>query len=356
MIPHRHDVVLHVDGALYRGWKSVAVRRSMADLVGEFNLAAANPWDGAGRALYPVEEFDACKISIDGETVLDGYVDDVDLSLDPRDHPMTIAGRDRAMDMVDCSAIHPRGRWSGVNLLSIARELARPYGVTVRAETDVGKPFSAFVIQQGETAYSALERAARMRGVLVMSDAAGGLVITRAKKTEPIAHLSETDKSLSIKSTRSGRERFHRYDVKGQAQQSGWGDAEQAAQTRATAFDPAVPRKARALVIVAEDMGDGVTFADRARHEAAARRGRALTLTIAVPTWRTPSGGLWAPNQLVTVDCPRMRHAGPRLIEAVTFTMDYKEGWKAELTLKPPETWDRLPEKEDKADGGGTWT
>lgn len=355
MIPHRHDVVLHVNGQLYRGWKSVTIRRSMADLVGEFELNAANPWDGAGNALYPVNEFDACKISIDGETLLDGYVDDVDLSLDPRDHPMSIRGRDKALDLIDCSAIHGAGRWSGANLLSIARDLARPFGVSVRAATDVGKPFGAFVIQQGETAYAALERAARMRGVLVMSDGAGGLVITRAAKATPIADLSETDKALSFKSTRSARERFHRYDVKGQAQQAGYGDGEQAAQTRARAFDHGVPRKSRTLVLVAEDMGDGVTFAERARHEAAARRGRGLNLTAVIPSWRAPDGALWQPNHLVTVDCPRMRHHGARLIEAVTFKMDWKEGWSAELTLKPPETWDRLPEKEDK-ESGGAWT
>ena len=64
----------------------------------------------------------------------------------------------------------------------IASDIAGEYGVQVRAQVDTGAPFLDFQLQQGETAFAAIERMARLRAVLVTDDEDGSLVITRAGK------------------------------------------------------------------------------------------------------------------------------------------------------------------------------
>ena len=115
--------------------------------------------------------------------VITGYVDDVSPAYSATGHDVTVDGRDATSqgDLVDCSAIHQPGEWrvSGT-LEAIVTILAKPFGIPVKAECDTGTAFRKFRIEEGETAFEAIERACRMRAVLAAGDGKGGLRIIRA--------------------------------------------------------------------------------------------------------------------------------------------------------------------------------
>lgn len=187
MTSGRDEIILTVGGRHWRGWTDIMVQRAVDQVSGQFELTlTARADDGMIEALT-VSPGDACTVAIDGgETLITGWIDAVAPSYDPSTHEVAISGRDATGDLVDCSAVHaPSGEWQGVTVDRIAADLARPFGVPVHVRVDVGSPLRTFRIQESETAWEALERACRMRGLLAMADGLGGVVITRRARRPP---------------------------------------------------------------------------------------------------------------------------------------------------------------------------
>ncbi len=341
------EVTLAVNGVSYAGWKDVQIRTGIEQISGSFRLAVTERWPGQPE-LRPLRPDDACVVAIDGQPVITGYIDDVERQASSSDHAVTISGRDRSGQLVDCSAIHEPGEFKGRTALQIAQELAQPWGIAVRAATDVGRPFETFTVQKGETAFDALKRLARIRGLLVYSDGLGGVVFARSGTAHCGVLLREGPEG-NIKSgtaTFSHAERFSQYRVMGQSG-AGWSDAEASAEQAASAKDGAV-RLFRPLIILAEDQADGLSYTDRARWEARTRAAKAKRLQVTVQGWKH-TGGLWQPNQLVQVDAPMLGWTGDLLISAVELKLSGDEGSTAQLDLVGPGAFDLLPMPEDPA-------
>lgn len=342
------DVRLTVDGQTYRGWTEVLIRRGIEQVAGTFELTVTERWAGQDEP-WPIRQGRQCALSVDGQAVISGYVDELLPSFDHQSHSVVVVGRDKTGDLVDCSAIAATGAWRDRTLLQVARDIARPFGIKVTAETDVGSPFTVAALQEGETAWEALERAARMRGVLMVADAAGDLVITRAGKQRVGTPLVQGQNVLSARATFSMRDRYSQYICK--SQMPGWDTSTPGhnAHPKAQAVDSAVPRY-RPLIIVAEEVGDARTLRDRAVWEAAVRMGRSARPAVTVQGWRYDDG-LWEPNRRVRVRIPFFELDHDLLIVSVTYSLDAR-GTRAEIELCRPEAFDLqvLPEAD-----GGVW-
>lgn len=345
-----NDVKLKVDGREYSGWKSLRVGRGIEQIAGTFELSVTERWAGQEQP-WPILPGAECVLSINGHDLISGWVDDVVPSYDVTRHGIKVSGRDRTGGLVDCSAIHESGEWKDRTLLQIAKDLATPFGVTVTAEASVGAPFATASIQEGETAFETIERLARFRGVLLVSNGCGGLVITRTSTERIATGLVQGENILSASATLSHRDRYSRYIVKGQNSGSDFSTPAQNASVSAEATDPAISRY-RPLVIVAEDQGDVTKLADRAKWEAGVRAGRSCRATITVQG-RSHGDGLWHPNRLVSVRDDFLRLDGDMLITSVTFILDEK-GSRTELELCRPEAFElqALPEP---ASGDDPW-
>jgi len=340
------EVALTVNGQIWGGWTSVRIQRSIEQIAGQFSLGLTERWPGQPdrREISPG---DSCTVAIDGRVVITGRVDDVEVSFDGNAHAVTVSGRDATGDLVDCSAEHRPGQWQGRTLLQIASELCRPFGVPVRAEVDIGKAFGDQTLQKGETVFEIIERLCRHRAVLAVSDGRGGLVFTRAgaARVGLILQEGKDGNILAARGTFSHRDRFSRYTVLGQAAGSDFTSPEDNSEPAAVATDPMV-RRHRPLIVLAEDQGDGASFAARAAWEARVRAGRARRAEVTVQGW-SHAAGLWQPNGLVRLDSPWLRIAADMLIAGVEFTLD-ERGSTTTLSLVRPEAFEltALPEKE----------
>lgn len=338
-------VTLQIGGIRYEGWTDVAVRLSMECLAGDFSLSVTTRGEPDDEPL-PIIEGDACTVAIDGEVVITGYVDDVAPGYDGQQHSISVQGRDRAGDLVDCSVVEKPRSWAGVKLERIAQDIAKPFGITVRASVDTGKPFASFAIQEGETAYEAIERLTRMRGVLAVSDGKGDIDIVRTGSERVRESLVQGINIKGADGQRSMRDRHSHYLVKGQ--QAGTDEAygEAAAQPTDAASDPGVTRY-RPLLVLAEDQADIASCKQRALWEAAVRSGRAFRADITYRGWRH-AGGLWRPNHLVNVISPFLGVAAELVIAEVNFTLD-NEGTLTTITVTRPDAFRPEPLKEAKS-------
>ena len=278
-----------------------------------------------------------------------GFVDRVAPRHGPRMHSISVSGRSKTQDLVDCSITGPRF-FRDRTILQISQKLAGEYGITVELqEVRLGK-IAVFQAQAGETPYEAIERLARSQGLLVTDNQFGELVLTEA------ASLKSTDALVVGKNVISGggsydaSDRYSQIIVRGQV----FGDDSNYGRSLFGAnqdeLDSEVARR-RALIVDLESIGNRGSIQDRARWEIATRAGKSATFSYTVRGWRQSDGSLWTPNQLVDVDDSLIGLDTELLIVERTFSLDEQGGQITTMQLGPPDGYRLLPPADEKRTG-----
>jgi len=344
-------VHLDVNGRVYSGWTAISITRSIEAISGRFSLGLTERWPGQ-PTVWPVLPEAECAISIGDDIVLTGDVGQIAPSFDDSQHEISATGRDRTGRMVDCSAVHSPGEWSGIKLDRLAAILAKPFGISVKNETDVGPAWTQdkpFKLQPGETAFEALDRACRMRGVLPISDGVGGLTLTKPGQTRCSTALIQGQNIKAASLTSDISDRFATYIVRGSQPSSDMLDPEQAASVEGRATDGML-KSYRPLIIIAESSVDIAAARKRAQWEATVRAARAATVSVTVQGWRQGNGDLWPVNALVNVDLPWLRVSGEMLISELTHSLDESGGSQTQMTLRRPDAFIPQPAQPEDLD------
>lgn len=345
------DVSLLVGGKRYSGWKSVRVTRSIESLSGSFALNVSDRW-AAQDEPWPIFEEDPCRVEIAGTTVIDGYVDRRNPSASADSRTLSYTGRDRAGALVDCSAVMERWTNYNVSVAEFAAKLAAPFGVSVSVQRGLKlEKVRKVVINPGDTAYEAMRRATSDAEVLIVSDGAGGIIITR-HGSERAASLVEGQNILTCSLEYDGTDRYHRYVIVTQV--AGTDEAYgEATRVRAEAIDEGVRRRDRVLLI-RPDKGYSVADArKRADWEARIRAARAETAVVAVRGWLQPSGQIWPVNAIVHLKAPRSIGVdGDMLISQVEYSLG-GGGQVTQLRLVRPDAF--APEPRARVGPSGQW-
>lgn len=334
-------VTLEVDGKAFEGWTSVQVAKGLQNPAGAFALTyAARSQDGAPPAGIRVGA--PCRVLIGGEPVIDGHVDATDPGFDARDRRLSVSGRDKAADLVDCSALNSPGTWKDRTLPQIAGDLLAPFGLSAEVEGDPGPPFKAFALQQGESVWEALERLTRFRGLMLVSTGDGSVRLIRPGRRRADFVLRQGETLMAVSGGRNDVDRFARYVVKGQSAGDDEVNGPAAAGPSAEAADPGA-RPGRTLLIVAEEQATLASLKLRADWEANVRAARSQTWSITVQGWRDPAGALWAADLVVPIEAPWAELTGDQLIVDVDFRLDADGGSTTRLTCQPPDAWTPAP-------------
>lgn len=350
-------ITLNVAGRKYGGWKTVSITHSIEALAGSFTLSLTERWAGQDKP-WPIGENDECAVCIDGVPVITGFVDDVEPGFDASSRSITVKGRDRAADLVDCSA--QLGAWSfaNVNVLELAQKIAAPYGcgVTLQAglvasAITIPKKYS---IDPGDTAGSALESLCKVAGLLAISDGLGGIVLTRAGTERVGTVLTEGVNLKSARGRFSSTGRFRTYEVMGSHKGRDDLSGASAAGVKGTATD--MNARAGRVLIVRPDTGvTRETATQRAQWEASVRAARGESLSVVVQGWNESDlFGVWPLNKLVRVRSPTCRVDGDALIAGVTRTHD-SGGTTTTLDLRNPDAFSLDPTIGAAGAGNNYW-
>lgn len=320
--------------------------------MGSFDLDVVDRWSDEERAL-PIAEEDACRVEIDGVVVVDGFVDRRTVAVSPDSRTLSYSGRDKAAVLVDCSANLDQWMFRNVDTLAVAKRLAQPFGIEVSLQPGLRLPAppKKFVVSPGETAFAAIQRAAQIAGVLVVSDGHGGLTLTRAGAARA-APLVLGENLLTAAAEFDATDRFSRYVV---VTQVGGTDEAYGPVTapRAFATDAGV-RRANRVRIIRPDQGVTVESARRrADWDARVSAARAETMTCMVLGWKQPSGALWPVNARVPVRATAVGIEGDMLISSVEHLVN-DTGEVTQLRLVRPDAFTPEP-KAVVAAASGVW-
>ncbi len=370
-------VSLRVDGQVFTQWTSAEIVRDLKDIAGSFRLNYADT-GRAGQALPAmiaippffevVREGMGFELALDGERVMTGWIDDVILDWQGTRLTAQVTGRDKTGDLADCAAL-PFGpaEFSGVDLLAIAQAVCKPFGITARADVDVGAPFPRFAANVSDTALAFLERGARQRALLLVSDGVGGLLLTHGGDSPAPAPLAVPGNIQGISSRFSWRQRFSDYFVKGvtdpRARRAGrtapitpamtppetgmvapaaaQADEASTALGSGRATDPEITRW-RPIVYATRSQSGAITAQTQAEWALRVARGMSYNLSYTVLDWRA-AGALWRPNQVVRVTDPYSDVDREMLIAGVTYSLSEK-GITTMIRVAGRSAFDRINE------------
>ncbi|EFZ4072546.1 bacteriophage Mu P protein [Escherichia coli] len=351
-----NTVTLRTDGRLFTGWTSVSVTRSIESVAGYFELGVNVPPDTDLSGLAPGKAF---TLEIGGQIVCTGYIDSRRRQMTADSIKITVAGRDKTADLIDCAAVYSGGQWKNRTLEQIARDLCAPYGVTVRwelSDKESSAVFPGFTLDHSETVYEALVRASRARGVLMTSNAAGELVFSRAASTAT-DELVLGENLLTLDFDEDFRDRFSEYIVKGYARANGADgddiDAESIVSRKGTATDSDVTRY-RPMIIIADSKITAKDAQARALREQRRRLAKSITFEAEIDGWTRRDGQLWMPNLLVTIDASKYAiKTTELLVSKVTLILNDQDGLKTRVSLAPREGFLVPVESDRKSRGDG---
>ncbi|HFO3995928.1 TPA: phage baseplate assembly protein [Escherichia coli] len=353
-----NTVTLRTDGRLFTGWTSVSVTRSIESVAGYFELGVNVPPGTDLSGLAPGKKF---TLEIEGQIVCTGYIDSRRRQMTADSMKITVAGRDKTADLIDCAAVYSGGQWKNRTLEQIARDLCAPYGVTVRwelSDKESSATFPGFTLDHSETVYEALVRASRARGVLMTSNAAGELVFSRAASTAT-DELVLGENLLTLDFEEDFRDRFSEYTVKGYARANGAEgddiDAKSIVSRKGTATDSDVTRY-RPMIIIADSKITAKDAQARALREQRRRLAKSITFEAEIDGWTRKDGQLWMPNLLVTIDASKYAiKTTELLVSKVNLILNDQDGLKTRVSLSPREGF-LVPvesDRKNKSDNNG---
>jgi prophage tail gpP-like protein len=336
------EVRLVVDGREFMGWKSVRVTTGIDRVARDFDLSVTEDWPGSNAAGMRVQPGQSCELWFGGDKMLTGWIDAAPIAYDATSIKVSVKGRSKTADLVDCSAPDKPGQYMGLSVLSLASELARPFGVSVRSESGLQDPISDVQVEQGETAFNVLDKVLRLRALLATDDGDGNLVLTRAGGVRNATALVLGENILTGQAERDAAKRFRTYIVKGQRSGSDEDFGVSASEGEGSATDSAI-RAQRRKVTVASGQADGRMCADQAAWECASAFGNSWKATYTVQGWRQGDGALWAPNSNVFVDDDLIGFKTELLIGEVEYSLS-ESGTICTLTVAPPGAWTPSPQ------------
>ncbi len=341
------EASLTINSVEHLGWMEVTVTRSMEQLAHTFEIGFTERW-ADDKKVSPIREGDACVLKLGDKVVVSGYVDDLSIDYDANDVTMRVSGRSNTGDLVDCGAIYKKGQWKNQDLKTIAENLCSPFGISVKADVSVSDKFKTFAIHDSETVHETLERACRMRGIIMTSSRTGNLVFTKigAKKTETVIEYGKN--VLRGGYNGSWKDRFSNYYIKGQGPGSDDSFGKPVSQAKAAATDDTVvaANRHRPCVLHAEHHDTSAKLQRRADWERNVRIGRSQRLTYTLEGWENAEG-LWEPNTLVRVVDSRLRIDRELLVITVRQSRG-AEGTISELEIADPITMTTEPPKSKK--------
>lgn len=328
------DVVrLIVEDREFTGWTGVTISMDIDQMADAFSLTAPfDPERAELREAFKPFGYQRVQVYLDDEILITGRIDKIEPDANAQDRTFTVQGRSLPGALVDCH-IDGKLEYSGLALSTIARQLAAPFGIQIRADNDTN-PLETGRAEYGQTIEDFLRSLAAPRRLFLNSSYDGKLVISWGSTLtarDPVAALVEGKGSwLSIQTAFDGQKRFSRYVVA--SQYAGQPNIE------ASVTDEDIPVY-RPQLMVSKDMDtDPAVVAGKARTAAITE---AVGIKVAVSGWRRPDGRRWAERQVVTLKAPSaMLYTERRyLIAGVSLQLDVNSGRTTTLRLVFPEIY-----------------
>lgn len=325
-------ILIEVNGIEYKNFKSASVSLQLDAIAGFFGFDAVST---KARPL-PIRQGDECRIVVDGEPVMTGYIETVNVDYSSNNHSIGISGRSKTADIID-STINTLEIKPPISLRSAILKVISHIGASIDVIDNVGtlKRFNQaediLSPEVGQNAFDFIEKLARKRQVLLTTDGDGNIVITRSgTDLAPVAlqnvigGANNNIEGASVSYNQTSR--YNKYIVASQMNPvalnlSGDASAKTISDQKSDQVIDSEIRTSRQLIIQAENASSAGQALDRAKWEANIRKTRSIVYSTTLPNF-SEGGKLWMPNQLTSIKDDFAGIDAEMLVNTVTFSLD----------------------------------
>lgn len=339
-----NTVTLSAGGHDYAGWKDVSISAGLERQARDFTVSITWKWPNGGDAPVRIRQGEEVEVRIGGDLLLTGYVFSTPIRYDGTSITLSISGRSKTADLVDCAAINTPGQWRGQSVQKIVEALAGEYGIKVVNEATVTLGLDDHTIEPGETAFESIDRLLTLSRLFSTDDGRGRLVIATPGTAGRAVDALELGKNiLTGDAALDFSNVFSEYITRGQRSGTDTSFGVAASEVEARLADERVTRR-RVKVIHQSGQMTTKMARDRVQWERANALSKAMAINYTVQGWRQSSGELWRHNMIVRVIDPLIGLDRDMLISEITYELG-EPGTFTRMTVAPPDGF--LPEPND---------
>jgi prophage tail gpP-like protein len=305
---------LEVRGTLFTNWTTVRVEQHVTEPFPKFQFECTeeSPMPASWDALHFLPG-DIVRVYVGGVPAVFGYITERHVGFDEKNHGIRLIGCGDTVDLTNSSVpIEKLDGHDGQSWSALARDLMMHLGIKLETKGAVDEtPFKNIQIQPGETIMMAIERYAKMRNIVIGSNAMGGLLAIGENSASPSGDLVEGVNILRANCVLRDQMVYRKIYVLGQntGSDQAYGDS----QNKQIAFEQGTSTRNRYMVTVADvaDTMHGVQR--RAMMEKVFTEGSQLEAQITVQGWfkdQNQSNDVWKAGEYYTVTSPSLTLPG----------------------------------------------
>ena len=336
-------IEIEVSGERYTQFTSAVVSLRLDALSNTFDFQATSQ---NGEPL-PFVGGEACKIIIDGENVLTGFIEIVEVNYSSNSHDISIVGRDKTGDFLDSTLDNISDINAPITLKEIIERVISELSLNIEVIDNLNpesfnQAEDIISPEPGQNAFSFIEQYSRKRQALLSSNGDGNIVITQSSGNfidAPLRHvIGSNDNNIingNVSYDTTGRYNIYKF--------------RSSLNTVALNFAGATPissvvdqkgeirddeiRIGRQLILISEEAFSDSQNETRSQWEANIRRSRGRVYSVVVDGFRNATQALWNVNTVVSVIDDFSRIDARMLINTVTFNFDLDSGSTTTLGL-----------------------
>lgn len=315
------EVAILINGVRFRFWEGSKITRSI-DTFDTVELSAPFDPDAPGfRDTFRPFSYRPMAVTVGGEPLFTGTVISIDPSLTEDQSTLSVSGYSVPGVLGDCTM--PVGslplEFNGLNLRDIARNLARPFGVSVLFIGEPGDVFDRVAMAPDKNALAFLIELAAQRGYVVASSPRGELVLWQSiaeGTAPPVAMLRQGEPPLMSVAPSFNPQGYYS-DITGiEPASAGAPGGSYTVRNLRLSGEVLRPHTYEARDATSGNLRQSV------KAKAARMYANTVSYSLKVNTWRDPLGALWEPNTFVKVQAPgaMIYEEYPLLIRSVEYS------------------------------------
>jgi prophage tail gpP-like protein len=376
-----NKITTQINFSNYTDFKSFSLYKDIEGLSGRFHVSVSPP-DNMNKFIVDIyNPNSAIVIDIDGEPIITGYIDNVEINYDTSSHEIVLSGRDKTADFID-STLESKTFNPPIGFIALLTKLLEIVGYTVVTPlkrigfgsvlpannkqisiiNNAGaiESFSTsegIQLRHSESAYDLIRKMAEKRQLILSSDGQGNILIRKIGDEQALTILQNIDQEGAANNIKNGSvkidftQRFNQYTIKSMLNPTSngapFGSEESEVSNVGVAqsgssFDDQV-RSTRKYTAIGSSAMNSTDCKKRATWQANIARTKGFYYCCEVVGFRQnlneikslgyAGNPLWKPNQLVYVNDNFANIDDELLIKSVTYSQDIQRGSITRLEL-----------------------
>lgn len=330
-----NEIKFIAGGYEYRQFTRVEVYKTIDAIAGYMSICMPDYYP-ADQGEWGFNLGDDFVLDIDGQPVCTGYIEDISLDYSSENHYITVSGRDKTGDLIDCNLDNTKNEWKNSSVLAILSDLCSDFDIEIVVDSTAADARTFKIdtckIGEGENVFSIIQRICFATGIIPVSLGDGKLTLIKSGNTYNTDSIEMGVNATHGNCTFSNRDRYSKYIVKGYGIGNDNKSVETYIQPQGYANDSIIKRT-RPLIMFSEIAVDSGKCDTRARWERQTRAGQSRSRTYRVKGLVQSDEVVWKINEKVKIHDTMIGIEVDMLISDIKFVYNKDDGFCTYITV-----------------------